>query len=123
LDASTELAVARLISTETDEPSDKSPDLWIRSLDYSREWIRNDLKKCFDGEKLTTRSVERVRSVIFGTLKKLESREIVKNVDALKENLVVKPNPDNIGFLTCRIPVDVVVGLHGIHGTIDLIIS
>jgi len=123
LDGSTQLSVVRIISTETDGTSEKVPDLWIRSLDYVREWVRNEVKKCFVGEKLTTRSVERVRSVIFGSLKKLETREIIKNVDALKENLIVEPNPDNIGFLTCRIPTDVVVGLQGMNGYIDLIIS
>jgi phage tail sheath gpL-like len=117
------LTTVRIISTETDGTSEKVPDLWIRSLDYVREWVRTEVDRCFLDEKITDSSVSKVRSVIFGSLKKLEVQQIAKNVDLYKDNLIVEPNPNNVGFLTCKIPFDAVVGLQGMSGNIELILS
>ena len=119
------LSVVRIISTETGGISAVYPGLWKRHLDFVRNAVREDVKTSFQKQKLTVTAADRVRSVIFGTLKRLEEAplEVVKNVDAHASRLIVEPNPDNPGFLICRIPNDIVVPLYGMTGYIDLIIS
>jgi len=92
---------------------------------YHHADIFAQAKTSFQKQKLTVTAADRVRSVIFGTLKRLEEAplEVVKNVDAHASRLIVEPNPDNPGFLICRIPNDIVVPLYGMTGYIDLIIS
>jgi phage tail sheath gpL-like len=123
LNADRGLSVVRLVSTETDGVSEQLPDMWIRSFDFIREAVRNEIEHCFTAAKLTNESVGNVRSVILGCLKKLEDEQIVKNVDAHVPNLIVEPNPNNLGFLTVRIPADIVIPLHGAIGYIDLIVG
>lgn len=121
--ASGNVSIVRLISTHTVGVSEKIPDMWVRTLDYTREAIRADLETATRKAKDTQRTAKMVRAVILGTLLKLETAEILKNVRQWSDRLTVERNPDNIGFFLARIPADAVIPLHGVHGMIDLIIS
>jgi len=123
INAAKNLEIVRLISTETGGTSEELPDMWIRSLDYIREAMLGDLRHCFDGRVLTDESAESVRSVIIGCLKKLEEEDVVKNVDANVDLITVAPNTKKRGFLTASIPADIVIGLHGMDGMINMLLS
>jgi phage tail sheath gpL-like len=117
------VSITRLISAATSGVSRDAPDMWIRTLDYVREAISNDLKSAMYNQKDTQRSAVMIRAVILGTLLKLDEAEIIKNVRQWATRLTVERDSQNIGFLRARIPADAVIGLHGLNGMIDLIIS
>jgi phage tail sheath gpL-like len=123
VNAARQIEVVRLISTETDGVSAQLPDMWVRSLDYIREAILAEIRHCFDGELLTEDSIGTVRSVIIGGLKKLEAEEVVKNVGDYIDSVIVEANPKKLGFLSVAIPVDIVIGMHGADGLIQMIVS
>jgi len=121
--ASGRVSIVRLVSTETVGVSEKVPDMWIRTLDYVREAIRAEVDAAIHKKKDTERNVQMVRGVILGVLLKLDEAEILKNVRDWSDRLIVVRNPDNIGTFLAQIPADAVIGLHGVIGTIDLIVS
>jgi phage tail sheath gpL-like len=123
INAARQIEVVRLISTETQGISAHLPDMWVRSLDYVREFILAEIRYCFDRQVLTQDSIGTVRSVIIGGLLKLEDLQVVKNVSANIENVIVEKNPDKLGFLSVKIPVDLVIGLHGADGLIQMVVS
>jgi phage tail sheath gpL-like len=94
----------------------------IRTLDYVRKACRTAVALRFGRSKLYTRMLPRVRTVLFDTLKKLETLEIVEEVDANKDGLVVERNGQDANRVDAAIPADVVNGLHVFAGRIDLIL-
>jgi len=115
------VSIVRLISTEIDGPSAQLPDVWVRSMDFVREACITAYTPAFKGGKLTTKTPGAVRSVLLGVMVKLEQAEIVKNVQLWKDRLIVIPDENNLGWIKVRIPADVVVGLHGMTGFIELL--
>jgi phage tail sheath gpL-like len=115
--------MVRLISTQTQGVSKNVPDMWIRSLDYVSEAIRFDVGAAIRRQKNTDKKIGAIRAVILGTLLSLEKNEIVKNVELYKDKLLVERMPENIGFFSVKIPTDIVLGLHGIIGHVNLIVS
>lgn len=92
----------------------------IGTLDYVRKSVRTRLALRFPREKLTARTEAAVRGEVLDVLYKLESLEIIENVAANADKLIVERDSQDTGRLNIRIPVDVVNGLHVIAGVIDL---
>ncbi len=94
----------------------------IRTLDYVRSAVQARVLSEFARSKLSTSTPARVRSSILDTLMRLEDAEIVENVAANADGLVVEINADDPNRLDAAIPCDVVNGLHVFAGRIDLIL-
>ncbi len=94
----------------------------IRSLDYVRKVIRERIALRFPREKLSSRTADKVRSEIIDVLKKLEALEIVEEVDANLDGLIVERDEQDVNRLNAKIPTDVVNGLHVFAGRIDLLL-
>jgi len=94
----------------------------ITSLDYTRRAIRERIALRFPRDKISTkkRTAARVRTEILDVLHKLEDLEILDNVDAYKDQLIVEKDDQNVGQLNARIPANVVPGLHVFAAVIDL---
>lgn len=94
----------------------------IRTLDYVRKAIRERISLRFPREKLSTRTPAKVRSEILDVLRGLESLEIVEEVDANADGVVVERDLQDANRLDAKIPTDVVNGLHVFAGRIDLLL-
>jgi phage tail sheath gpL-like len=92
----------------------------IRTLDYTRKACRERISQRFPREKLNERTRQKVRSELLDVLLKLEESEILENVDANKDRLLVERNDKDPNRLDAEIPADVVNGLHVFAGRIDL---
>lgn len=93
----------------------------IRSLDYIRLACRTRMTQRFPREKLTDTRLARIRSELLDVLYSLETLEIVENVDALKDQLLVTRNLQDDTRADATIPASVVRGLHVFAGTIYLL--
>lgn len=94
----------------------------IRTLDYVGKACRERIALRFPREKKSLRTKEKVRSEILDVLYKLEELEIVENVDANKDGVIVEDDLQDENRLNVKIPVDVVNGLHVFAGRIDLLL-
>ena len=94
----------------------------IRTLDYVRKAIRERISLRFPREKLSTRTPPKVRSEILDVLRGLENLEIVEEVDANADGVVVERDLQDANRLDAKIPTDVVNGLHVFAGRIDLLL-
>ncbi|WP_164119784.1 phage tail sheath subtilisin-like domain-containing protein [Serratia marcescens] len=93
----------------------------IRSLDYVRLACRTRMTQRFPREKLTDTRLARIRSELLDVLYALEALEIVENVDALKDQLIVTRNLQDDTRADATIPASIVRGLHVFAGTIYLL--
>lgn len=93
----------------------------IRSLDYVRLACRTRMTQRFPREKLTDTRLARIRSELLDVLYALETLEIVENVDALKDQLLVTRNLQDDTRADATIPASIVRGLHVFAGTIYLL--
>jgi phage tail sheath gpL-like len=94
----------------------------IRTLDYVRKACRERISLRFPREKLSSKTPPKVRSELLDVLKKLEELEIVEEVDANKDGLLVERDLQDANRLNAKIPTDVVNGLHVFAGRIDLLL-
>lgn len=94
----------------------------IRTLDYVRKACRERVALRFPREKLSTKTPPKVKSELLDVLFKLEDLEIVEEVDANKDGLIVEKDLQGPNQLDAKIPVDVVNGLHVFAGRIDLLL-
>ena len=119
--------IVRAISTYT-KAADGTNDVsllditTIRTLDYVRKACRERISLRFPREKLSERTPEKVRSELYDVLLKLEELEIVENVEANKDGLLVEFDSQDVNRLNAKIPADVVNGLHVFAGRIDLLL-
>jgi phage tail sheath gpL-like len=121
----TSVTIVRAISTYTKDTQGVQDvsllDLTtIRTLDYVRKAVRTRWALRFPRSKLSTRTPDAVRSETLDVLLKIEDLEIIENVLANKDKLIVQYDGQDPDRLNVRIPVDVVNGLHIIAGVIDL---
>lgn len=93
----------------------------IRSLDYVRLACRTRMTQRFPREKLTDTRLARIRSELLDVLYALETLEIVENVDALKDQLIVTRNLQDDTRADATIPASIVRGMHVFAGTIYLL--
>lgn len=121
------LQIVRAITTYTLDPQ-SVPDIslldltTIRTLDYVRRAVRERIALRFPREKLSARTPARVRSEILDVLYKLEELEIVEEVEANKDGVLVERDLQDPNRLDAKIPTDVVNGLHVFAGRIDLLL-
>ena len=94
----------------------------IRTLDYVRKACRERVELRFPRAKLSTKTPPRVHDELYDVLLKLEELEIVENVEANKDGLLVEKDLQDPNRLDAKIPCDVVNGLHVFAGRIDLIL-
>lgn len=94
----------------------------IRTLDYVRDACRERIKLRFQRSKLSSKTPAKVKSELLDVLLKLEELEIVEEVLANKDALVVERNLQDPNRLDAKIPADVVNGLHVFAGRIDLLL-
>ncbi|OPY00373.1 MAG: Phage tail sheath protein [Syntrophorhabdus sp. PtaB.Bin047] len=94
----------------------------IRTLDYVRKAVRERISLRFPREKLSSKTPPKVRAEILDVLLKLEELEIVEEVEANKDGLIVERDLQDANRLNARIPADVVNGLHVFAGRIDLLL-
>jgi len=94
----------------------------IRTLDYVRKAVRERIALRFPREKLSSRTPAAVRDQIIDVLDRLEDLEIVEEVDANADGVVVERDEQDVNRLNAKIPVDVVNGLHVFAGRIDLLL-
>jgi len=94
----------------------------IRTLDYVRKACRERVALRFPREKLSSKTPPKVKSELLDVLFKLEDLEIVEEVDANKDGLIVERDIQDPNRLNAKIPTDVVNGLHVFAGRIDLLL-
>ncbi len=94
----------------------------IRTLDYVRKAVRERISLRFPREKLSSKTPPKVRSEILDVLLQLQDLEIVEEVEANKDGLIVERDLQDPNRLDARIPADVVNGLHVFAGRIDLLL-
>lgn len=119
--------IVRAITTYTQDPQGIDDisllDLTtIRTLDYVRKACRERISLRFPREKLSARTPPKVRSELLDVLLKLEELEIVEEVEANKDGLLVERDLQDPNRLNAKIPTDVVNGLHVFAGRIDLLL-
>lgn len=94
----------------------------IRTLDYTRKAVRERVALRFPREKLSSRTAAKVRSEILDVLRKMEELEILEEVEANADGVIVERDLQDVNRLNARIPADVVNGLHILAGRIDLLL-
>ena len=94
----------------------------IRTLDYVRKACRTKIAKVFPREKLSSKTPDRVKAELLDVLLKLQQLEIVEEVEANKDGLIVERDLQDVNRLDAKIPCDVVNGLHVFAGRIDLLL-
>ena len=94
----------------------------IRTLDYVRKALRERIALRFPREKLSSKTPPQVRDQILDVLEKLEDLEIVEEVAANADGVIVERDLQDVNRLNAKIPVDVVNGLHVFAGRIDLLL-
>jgi phage tail sheath gpL-like len=94
----------------------------IGTLDYVRKACRDRVALRFPRSKLSARTPARVRTEILDVLDKLEELEIVEEVAANKDGVIVEKSLQDPNRLDSKIPVDIVNGLHVFAGRIDLLL-
>lgn len=94
----------------------------MRTLYYVRKACRDRIRLRFPRAKLSTRTPLAVRSELLDVLKKCEELEIIEEVDANADGLVVERSLQDVNRLNASIPADVVNGLHVFAGRIDLLL-
>ncbi|EEG6606624.1 phage tail sheath subtilisin-like domain-containing protein [Salmonella enterica] len=116
--------IVRAISTYTrsDNGTDDPALLDIttmRTLDYARKAWCDRIALRYPRDKATERNRKGVRSELLDVALKLEEEEIIENVMAMKDALMVDKGKEPGTFLAA-IPCQVVKGLHVIAARIDL---
>jgi len=94
----------------------------IRTLDYVKLSIETRQALRFPRSKLSVKTPERVKTQILDVLRQLEELEIVENVDANADAVICERDSQDPNRVNCKIPSDVVNGLHVLANRIDLIL-
>ncbi|KUG24573.1 bacteriophage tail sheath protein [hydrocarbon metagenome] len=94
----------------------------IRTLDYVRKSCRERVALRFPREKLSSKTPDKVRDQLLDVLFQLEALEIVEEVTANADGVIVERDIEDTNRLNAKIPVDVVNGLHVFAGRIDLLL-
>lgn len=119
--------IVRAVSTYTKSAAGASDvsllDLTtMRSLYFVRNACRERIRLRFPRAKLSSKTPAAVRGELLDVLKKLEELEIVEDVDANADGLVVERSSQDVNRLNATIPTDIVNGLHVFAGRIDLLL-
>ncbi|WP_188213187.1 phage tail sheath subtilisin-like domain-containing protein [Neisseria subflava] len=121
----TSAQIVRAISTYTKSGNGTADEslldmTTVRTLIYVSGACADRIALRFPRDKMTERTIARVRSELIDVLMKCEELEIVEDVENNLANLIVERDAQNTGMLNCRVPSDVVNGLHQVGMVIDL---
>lgn len=94
----------------------------VKIMDYTRKSVIIRIDNRFRPGKITAAILKRIRTQILDVLFRLEAAEILENVEANKDAVVVERNGADPTRVDVVIPTDVVNGLHIFAGRIDLIL-
>lgn len=94
----------------------------IRTLDYVRKACRERIALRFPREKLSSKTPDKVKTELLDVLLKMQDLEIVEEVEANADGLIVERDEQDPNRLNAKIPTDVVNGLHVFAGRIDLLL-
>ncbi len=116
--------IVRAISTYTKSTSGTDDPALLdittmRTLDYARKAWCDRIALRYPRDKATERNRRGVRSELLDVALKLEEEEIIENVMAMKDALIVDKGEEP-GTFRAQIPCQVVKGLHVIAARIDL---
>lgn len=116
--------IVRAISTYTKSASGTDDPALLdittmRTLDYARKAWCDRIALRYPRDKATERNRRGVRSELLDVALKLEEEEVIENVMAMKDALIVDKGEEPGTFLA-QIPCQVVKGLHVIAARIDL---
>ena len=119
--------IVRAITTYILNPGGVNDISWldlttIRTMDYVAKACRERIELRFPRDKLSARTPPKVRGELLDVLHKLEELEIVEEVEANKDGLIVERDSQDPNRLDAKIPVDVVNGLHVFAGRLDLLL-
>lgn len=122
-----QVQIVRAVTTYTVNPQAVSDISWldlttIRTMDYIAKACRERIAQRFPRDKLSAKTPARVRSELLDVLVKAEELEIVEEVEANKDGLIVERDSQDPNRLNAKIPVDVVNGLHVFAGRMDLLL-
>lgn len=92
----------------------------VRTLIYVSRACVDRIALRFPRDKLSDRTPIRVRSELIDVLMRCEELEILEQVEANLPGLIVERDAQNTGMLNCRVPSDVINGLHVVGMVIDL---
>ena len=93
----------------------------IRTLDYVRKAIVQRLALRFPRNKKSVRTKKAIRTQVVDVLLKCQELDIVQNVEANLDGVIVEDDSQDSTRVDIRIPADVVKGLHVVAARIDLI--
>ena len=121
----TSAQIVRAISTYTKTANGTADEslldmTTVRTLIYVSGACADRIALRFPRDKMTGHTIDRVRSELIDVLMKCEELEIVEDVENNLAKLIVERDAQNIGMLNCRVPSDVVNGLHQVGMVIDL---
>ncbi|HAG0017626.1 TPA: phage tail protein [Salmonella enterica] len=116
--------IVRAVSTYTKSASGTDDPALLdittmRTLDYARKAWCDRIALRYPRDKATERNRRGVRSELLDVALKLEEEEIIENVMAMKDALIVDKG-QKPGTFRAQIPCQVVKGLHVIEARIDL---
>ena len=119
--------IVRAITTYTKDPQN-IPDIslldltTIRTLDYARKaWVER-ISLRFPRSKKSERVKKQVREELLDVAYKLQELEILEAVAENEDGFIVEDDLQDPNRLDCRIPADVVNGLHVVAMRIDLLL-
>ncbi|MDB5802266.1 MAG: Mu tail sheath family protein [Rhodocyclales bacterium] len=117
--------IERAVSTYTVD-ANGTPDIslldltTIRSMDYGAKAYETRIALRFPREKKTKRNKARVLEELLDVSYKLEELEIIENVAANAPGHLVEDDLQDPSRLDCKVPFDVVNGMHVVAGRLDL---
>lgn len=119
--------IVRAITTYTLNPAGVADISWldlttIRTMDYVAKACRTRIELRFPRDKLSSRTPAKVKSELLDVLFKCEELEIIEEVEANKDALLVERDSQDPNRLNAKIPTDVVNGLHVFAGRLDLLL-
>lgn len=94
----------------------------IRCLDYMAKAWRDRIRLRFPRAKNSERVRKLIRSELLAVAKQAEDAELIENVDAYKDQMLVQQG-NNPTWAIAKIPCDIIPGLHVFAAEIDLILG
>lgn len=114
-------AITTYTKTANGTPDESLLDVTtVRTLIYVSKACIQRIALRFPRDKLSDKTPPRVRSELIDVLMRCEELEILEQVEPNLSKLIVERDLQNTGMLNCRIPADVVNGLHVVGMVMDL---
>jgi phage tail sheath gpL-like len=119
--------IVRAVTTKTTEAGAPFEDLLDlttpRSLYFVGTQIDTAIRIAFQRAKKNERTKKRARSVALGVLRKAEEIEVLQNVEAHRDELVVEDDPAVPTRLVIGVPTSVVPPLHQVVPVLSLLVE